>query len=100
MVSGVVLINTSIASGGSSVTTAVHFGGGQGVLVIGATQLAPVVTVMMPGVGVANRELKVNSGVINAEGIFGPYYFPAGNYRVHNATGSSIGLFIGMFPTP
>lgn len=100
MRAGVVLINTSVASGGSSVTTPVSWNGGLGVMVVAANQIAPVVTVMMPGVGSGNRTLKVNSGTINAEGIFGPYYFPQGSYQVHNATGSSIGLYIALFATP
>lgn len=97
---GVVLVNTSLMAAGSNVTTPVTWNGGQGVLVVSATQMAPIITVMMPGVGSGNKTVKMNSGVINADGSFGPYYWPAGSYQVHTATGSSIGLFVGIFPTP
>lgn len=100
MRAGVVLVNTSLVAVGSNVTDAISWGGGLGVIVLSATQYAPVVTVMMPGVGVANKSIKVNSGTINADGIFGPYYFPQGNYQVHSATGSSVGLYVGLFATP
>lgn len=95
---GIVLVNTSIISAGTSaVGQPFQWGGGQGVIVTTA-QAYGSFNVYLVGVGSQNRYLKVNSGTITAEGLyFG--YFPNGKYQVH-ATGSSVGLFVGMSPTP
>ncbi len=96
---GVVLVNTSLVSVGSNVSSPQTWNGGQGVLVIAANQLAPLITLVLVGVGATNRTIKVNSGAIVAEGIY-PLQLPAGSYAIHSATGSSVGLYAALMPTP
>lgn len=97
---GVVLVNTSLMAVGSNVSDPQRWNGGQASIVVAGLILAPILNVVLVGVGAQNRTLKANSGIITAEGLYGPYYLPAGNYAVHSATGSSSGLFVGLFPTP
>ena len=97
---GIVIVNTSLMAVGSNVVTAEHtWNGGFGVLVLGAAQLAPIVNLMLVGVGKENQAIKVNSGALIASGVYG-LQLPAGRYAIHSATGSSIGLYAALMPTP
>lgn len=95
---GVVLVNTSLVAAGSNVTTSVVFNGADGVLVVTAQQFAPVVNLMLTGVGAQARAVKVNSGALVADGVY-QLKLPAGSYSVHSATGSSLGLYMALMPT-
>lgn len=95
---GVVLVNTSLVAVGSNVSAAFSWNGGQGVLVVAATQLAPIINLMLVGVGNSNQMIKMNSSAIAANVVM-PLMLPAGSYQMHSATGSSIGMFAGLFPT-
>lgn len=95
----VVLVGTSLVAVGSNVTTAVGWNGGQGVLVIQATQFAPIVNLMLVGPSALGTRIKVNSSAILADVVM-PLMLPAGRYEVHSATGTSIGLYASLCPTP
>lgn len=96
---GVVLVNTSLMAVGSNVTSIKTWNGAQGVLVIGATQFAPVVNLMLVNVGAPNLSIKVNSTALQANEVRF-FYLPAGSYQIHSATGSSVGLYAALIPTP
>lgn len=96
---GVVLVNTSLMSVGSNVTTAVTYNGGIGVLIISAQQLATVTNLVLTGVGAQGRNITINSGVLAGPGVFN-VNAPAGSYCVHTSGGSSIGLYVALMPTP
>ena len=99
MQGGVVLVNTSLMAVGSNVSPGVVWTGGQGCLVLNATQLPPVITLMLNSVGVAGTAVKVNSGALAAVGVY-PMPLPPGNYSIHTATGSSISLYAALMPLP
>lgn len=84
---------------GSNVSDAKQWNGGQGVLVIGATQFAPIVNLMLTDVGAPALSIKMNSTALQANEVRF-FYLPAGTYRIHSATGSSIGMFAALMPTP
>lgn len=95
---GVVIVNTSLMATGSNVVSA-QWNGGWGTLVIAATQFAPVINLMLVGVGAPNHMIKMNSTAIQANAVIG-MQLPAGTYQIHSATGSSVGLYAGLFPNP
>lgn len=96
---GVILVNTSLMAVGSNVTDYVYFQGGKAALVIAATQQAGVINFVMGRVGKENHTIKINSGAWNGNEAR-LAYCPAGMYRIEAATGSTIGLFAGIFPAP
>ncbi len=93
----VVLFNSSLVQVGSNVSDPKSWSGGQGVLVIGATQFAPVVNLMLVGVGASNQSIKINSSAI-ADNVVMPLSLPSGSYQIHSANGSSVGLYAALFP--
>ena len=100
----IALVQTSLVAVGSNVTTAQSWNGGQGVLVISATQYAPIVNLIytMPiGDKSAGNSVayKFNTSVIAANAIM-PLQLPAGLYSIHSATGSTIGMHAFLCPTP
>lgn len=96
---GIVLVNTSLLVTGSNVSAPMTWNGANGCLVIAAQQMAPVVNLMLIGVGNQRRDVKVNSGAIVADGVY-PMPLPAGTYAIHSATGSSVGLYAALMPLP
>ena len=96
---GVILVNTSLMATGSNVSSAVQWPGGQGVLVIGATQFAPIVNLMLVEVGAPALRIKMNSTALQANEVRF-FYLPAGSYQMHSATGSSVGMYAALIPTP
>lgn len=91
---GVTLVGTSLVSTGSNVSVAKLWNGGQGVIVVSATQYAPIVNLML--LGGSGAYIKVSA--LTGNDII-PYSFPAGTYVVHSATGSSINLHVSLMPT-
>ena len=96
---GVVLVNTSLVGAGSTVTSTVTWNGGNGCLVVSAAVLPTVINLMLVGVGITNREVKVNSGAIVASGVY-PVPLPAGSYCIHTSGTSSIALYAALMPLP
>jgi hypothetical protein len=96
---GVVLVNTSLVAVGSNVSDSITWNGANGCLVLAAQQLAPVVNLMLVGVGPQRKAVKVNSGALVADGVY-QMPLPAGTYAIHSATGSSVGLFAALMPLP
>ncbi len=94
---GVTLVNTSLMVAGSNVVQC-RWNGGWGGLAIAATQFAPIVNFMLQ-VGPAGSLVKMNSTNIAANS-FIPLQLPAGTYELHSATGSSIGMYAVLVPTP
>ena len=99
MRNGIVLVNTSLMAVGSNVSAAMTWNGANGCLVLGANSLAPVVNLMLAGVGAPGHAIKVNSGALVAAGVY-PMPLPAGSYQIHSATGSSVGLYAALMPLP
>jgi hypothetical protein len=98
---GVILVNTSMMVLGSNVSTTQTWNGGQGVLVLSAQQLAPLINLMfLAGDGSSTRQIQVNSGVILGGSQMKSFDLPAGSYQLHSALGSSIGIFAALMPTP
>jgi hypothetical protein len=83
------LVGTSLVAVGSNVTDSKTWNGGVGVLVLGATQIAPVANLML--LGPTGSWIKMNSSSLQANTTT-PLYLPAGSYRIETATGSSIGV--------
>lgn len=98
---GIVIVNTSLVSAGSSRVTAQDtWNGGQGVLVLAAQGgFAATVSLVLVGVGKENQTVKVNSGNLSASGIY-PIMLPAGRYAIDSTAGSSVGLYAALMPTP
>lgn len=96
MMSGVLLVNTSLVAVGSSVTDPQQWRGGEAVLVITATQFAPVITLCLAGVGQSNVALRVNSTALQANLVTDRMFLPQGKYQVHSAGGTSIGLYAAI----
>ncbi len=96
---GVVLVNTSLMVTGSNVSAPMTWNGANGCLVISSQQLAPIINLMLVGVGNQSRAVKVNSGAIAADGVY-QMPLPAGSYSIHTATGSTVGLYAALMPLP
>jgi hypothetical protein len=97
---GVILVNTSMMSVGSNVSAVARWNGAQGVLVIAASQFAPIVNLMLKaGDGSSARQIKMNSTALQSNEVRF-FYLPAGTYELHSATGSTIGLYAALVPTP
>lgn len=94
---GIVIVNTSLVEVGSSVVSAT-WNGGRGVLVVSATQYAPIFNLMLDKVGPTGVAIKMNTSAIQANMVL-PLDLPAGTYSVHSATGSSIGVYAALMPT-
>lgn len=91
------IVNTSMMLVGSNVITSASWQGGLGALVISAQQFAPVVNLMyLAGNG---RSIKMNSTALQADAVIG-MQLPAGQYQIHSATGSSVGMYAAICPTP
>lgn len=96
MQTAVTLVNTSLMSVGSNVTDAQQWGGGEAVLVITATQFAPIVTMCLANVGQSNVTIRMNTSALQANMISERMFLPAGQYQIHSATGSSIGMYAAI----
>lgn len=96
----VVINDGNLSSGGSSVSTVAQWPGGDGVLVISATQYAPIVNLMFTTTGGGNNQIKINTSTINVlqSNQRLPFGFPAGTYQIHSATGSSVDLYVAIAP--
>lgn len=97
MNAGIVLSNTSLVQAGSNVSEPRQWNGNNAVFVMAAQQWAPSVTIQYIGVGNQSVNVQINSGNISQNGIL-HLWVPAGSIQVHSSGGSSIGLYMGLFP--